>query len=184
MKEGLLYFQRVPNWIPFFGKFVRMIESVQGFQINHCGVVFEQKVPLKRWLGKWWAIESFPVVGVWEIPLWLIKARFFWQKIQFRFLPEFVEDPRRLYIECAVHEGKKYDYGFRWSKDRIYCSEMVYDAYASATGNPLCHVENLKDLNYQPHVTEIKELQAGKELDLTQLVVTVKDIYENSYPFI
>ncbi|MDR2971306.1 MAG: hypothetical protein LBU83_05175 [Bacteroidales bacterium] len=47
----------------------------------------------------------------------------------------------RQYTESALgraysHLGKGYDYGFDFENDLYYCSELVYDAYAHATGNP------------------------------------------------
>jgi hypothetical protein len=45
------------------------------------------------------------------------------------------------YVESALnracsHLGKGYDYAFDFANDLYYCSELVYDAYAHASGNP------------------------------------------------
>ena len=39
-----------------------------------------------------------------------------------------------LYRACS-HLGKEYDYAFDFDNDRYYCSELVYDAYAYASGD-------------------------------------------------
>jgi len=39
-----------------------------------------------------------------------------------------------IYRACT-HLGKGYDYAFNLENDLYYCSELVYDAYAHATGN-------------------------------------------------
>ena len=37
---------------------------------------------------------------------------------------------------ACSHLGKDYDYAFDFENDLYYCSELVYDAYAYASGNP------------------------------------------------
>jgi len=37
---------------------------------------------------------------------------------------------------ACSHLGKGYDYAFDFENDLYYCSELVYDAYAYASGNP------------------------------------------------
>jgi len=37
---------------------------------------------------------------------------------------------------ACSHLGKEYDYAFDFENDLYYCSELVYDAYAHASGDP------------------------------------------------
>ena len=51
--------------------------------------------------------------------------------------------------------GKKYNLAFRWGNDAVYCSELIYEAFAASTGMPMCHLDTLSSLNYKPWFKKI-----------------------------
>lgn len=176
MKTGDIFVQQLPHITVIPGA----IESIQGSPWTHCGIIY-QETGWRKWLGSWWVIEAFPVAGVWEIPYWVARWRFLWGKFELRSLPIIGKEVS--FVNSAqVLLGKKYNLAFRWGNDAVYCSELIYEAFASATGTPMCHLDILSTLKYKPWLKDLAILQNSATVDLTQLVITVKDIYENSVP--
>jgi hypothetical protein len=52
----------------------------------------------------------------------------------------------RVLAEARRHLGKRYDSRFGWGDDRMYCSELVWKAYARGAGLELGKKERLGDL--------------------------------------
>jgi hypothetical protein len=50
--------------------------------------------------------------------------------------PEYQKYTKGALNRACSHLGKGYDYAFDLENDLYYCSELVYDAYAHATGDP------------------------------------------------
>lgn len=78
--------------------------------------------------------------------------------------------------------GKNYDLQFRWSDDKIYCSELVWKIYKEAGGVELCKPRQFKDYNLShPTVERIIEQRYGSvsNLPLDELVVAPSDLAES-----
>jgi hypothetical protein len=75
---------------------------------------------------------------------------------------------------CLQYLGRPYDSKYEMDDEKIYCSELVYKAYLSATGEPLVPTQRLGDLNWTGHVEEIKHYSESDDLPavLTREVVT------------
>jgi hypothetical protein len=54
---------------------------------------------------------------------------------------------RRVVNEAKRHLGKRYDARFGWGDDRMYCSELVWKAFARGAGVELGKRERLGDLH-------------------------------------
>ena len=78
--------------------------------------------------------------------------------------------------------GKNYDVQFRWSDEKIYCSELVWKIYKEAIGIELCKPRQFKDYNLShPTVKRIIEQRYGSvsNLPLDELVVAPSDLAES-----
>jgi uncharacterized protein YycO len=51
----------------------------------------------------------------------------------------------RVVASAQAHVGKAYDFGFRWSDDQMYCSELVYKAYQDGAGVELAVLPTHQD---------------------------------------
>jgi len=83
---------------------------------------------------------------------------------------------------CNKQLGKNYDLQFRWSDDRIYCSELVWKVYKEAGGIELCKPRPFKSYNLQhPTVQRIAKERYGsvKNLPLDELLVAPSDLAES-----
>jgi len=50
--------------------------------------------------------------------------------------PQYQQYTKDAISRACSHIGKGYDFAFDFENDLYYCSELVYDAYAHASGNP------------------------------------------------
>ncbi len=158
-QEGDVVFQSLPH-----GKLVDAIEGITESPFSHCGVVVKDKS------GNWMVLES--IIKVRETPLWLwmIRGRFggvaiyrLDSKYQSK-IPAFI-DAMRGYLNYP------YDYHFEMSDEAIYCSELPYKGFKTATGEELGKLERLGDLNWKPNQDFIKGMENGK-VPFDRLMIT------------
>lgn len=79
--------------------------------------------------------------------------------------------------------GKNYDGQFRWSDDRIYCSELVWKIYNKAAGIELCKPRPFKSYNLKhPTVQNLVKSRYGsaQALPNNELAVAPSDLAESS----
>ena len=68
---------------------------------------------------------------------------------------------------------------YRLDDERIYCSELVQKSYERAFDEPLGPLVRLGDLNWEPHVGEIRRMEGG-EPPLDRLIITPRDLAASS----
>jgi hypothetical protein len=87
---------------------------------------------------------------------------------------------RRLRDASAKHIGKSYDLVFEWSDARIYCSELVYKAYAEALGVRLGRLQRLRefDLSHPVVKRKIRE-RYGNAIPLDEPVISPQAVFES-----
>jgi len=75
-------------------------------------------------------------------------------------------------------KGKNYDYYFRWSDDRIYCSELVWKIYQRGAGVEIGKLQRLKefDLDHPIVKNKIKE-RYGENVPLDELVISPASMF-------
>jgi hypothetical protein len=158
--EGDIIFQSLPR-----GDLVDAIEGITHSPYSHCGVVIRNEK------NQWVVIES--IFNVHETPLFLWEFRgrggaFTAYRLDFKYealVPEF----KRALIAFL---GRPYDYNYDMTNDRAaYCSSLAYIAFQKATGEQMGQLEKLRDLDWKPYETFIKQEQDGG-LPLDRVMIT------------
>jgi len=72
------------------------------------------------------------------------------------------------------HAGKPYDFSYDLSEDKLYCSELVYHAWAKATGQKMGTLTELGDLNWRPFSATIEKYNGGLMPPDRQLISPVE----------
>lgn len=149
-REGDIIFQSLPR-----NKLVDAIEGVTESDASHCGIVGWEK-------NKWVVYEAFRG-GVQTTPLYsyLLRGRNYGYGV-YRLKPEYQKYiPETL--RCArTYMGKPYDIRYQMDDDRIYCSELIYKAYKTATnGDALGDLVMFGALNWQPYEGVITYFENG-----------------------
>ena len=161
--EGDVVFQSLPP-----GKLASLIEGATKSPFSHCGIV-----ALNR--GRWVVIEAIgPVI---ETPLeqWIRRGRggrvwaYRLRAGKREAIPAFIAAAR-------TYLGRPYDTRYRMDDGRIYCSELVYKGYETACGECLGELVALRDLDWQPHVATIRELEGSDDVPLGRELITPRDL--------
>lgn len=145
------------------------IEGASVSPFSHCGI-------LHRVGTRWIVIEAIGPVKETPFSDWVAQARdrkytAFRLKASYREkIPSFIRAAQR-------YEGRPYDIHYDFDDKAIYCSELVYKAFKSATGEELGRVQRLGDLRWQPYAEVIKGIEGGN-LPLDRKMITPRSLAE------
>jgi uncharacterized protein YycO len=75
--------------------------------------------------------------------------------------------------------GKNYDVTFEWSDDKIYCSELIWKVYKSATGLVVGKLQKLSefDLTNEAVMKKMTE-RYGKKIPMDETVISPSSIFD------
>jgi hypothetical protein len=159
-QEGDIIFQSLPH-----GDLVDAIEGITHSPYSHCGVVLRNKK------GEWKVIEA--IFTVHETPLFLWEARgrggaFDVYRLDAAHAAQIAQFKQAL----QSFRGLPYDYDYDMSKPgKAYCSGLAYLAFEKATGEKMGQLERLRDLDWKPYESFIRDVQAGG-LPLDRVMIT------------
>lgn len=147
-KEGDFIFQSLPH-----GPLVDAIETATASPYSHCGIVMKKD-------GKWVVIEAYDGVEYTPLNEWIERGRD--EKITVFRDAKLTQDQIEKMIKAAeVFVGREYDIKYEMSDEKLYCSELIYKAYKTATGRTVGKIEKLGDLNWKPIESVIRVLEWG-----------------------
>jgi len=76
--------------------------------------------------------------------------------------------------------GKRYDFTFGWTDEKIYCSELVWKIYDRALGIQIGKLEKLGDLDLSnPIVKNVLKNRYGTHIPKKEIVISPESIYES-----
>jgi Permuted papain-like amidase enzyme, YaeF/YiiX, C92 family len=74
-------------------------------------------------------------------------------------------------------EGRPYDIRYELDDEKIYCSELIYKAFRTATGEELGKLQRLGDLDWRPYRETIEAIENGPA-PLDRLMITPRSLSE------
>ncbi|HVI49532.1 MAG TPA: YiiX family permuted papain-like enzyme [Chitinophaga sp.] len=156
IREGDIIFQESQSELS------TAIQLATHSKYSHCGIILRKD-------GQLFVYEAIQPVQYTPLQEWVSRGKGGHYVIR-RLKNEQLVTPAmadRMKVAGKKYEGKNYDFYFRWSDDRIYCSELVWKIYKQAAG------------------IEIGTLQALKDFDLNSVAVKkqMKEIYDNNIPY-
>lgn len=165
-KEGDVVFQSLPNG--FGMDLVDMIEGATGSHYSHCGMVV--------WHGQQWCvIEAIGPVSIVPLSAWRDRGR---KKGMWVYR---IKQDQQKHIPAALRSmkadlGKPYDFRYRLEGDAIYCSELIYRGWKTATGETMGRLAKLKELHWQPYEKLIVRLEGSATIPLEREIITPRDL--------
>ena len=162
-KEGDILFQSLPH-----NEIIDAIEGATGSPFSHCGIVVSKPNGLH-------VLEAIGPVR--ETPLfqWRLQGR--QQRIAaYRLKPAYQEKIAVMIEQARKFMGLPYDIQYEFDDQKIYCSELIYKGFKSATGEPMGVTRKLGDLNWKPHEPVIRAITG--RLPLEREMITPKDLAE------
>jgi hypothetical protein len=147
-REGDLVFQSLPR-----SPLVNTIEGASHSPFSHCGI-------LAREDGRWVVYEAFTKVE--KTPWFLCFAR----SRDHQFAVYRLKDEYQQHIPAMLEYarrcmGRPYDIRYEMDDEKLYCSELLFKAFQSASGEPLGKLVRLGDLDWQPYRSVIEHLEGG-----------------------
>lgn len=147
------------------------IAAATGSEFTHCGIVFLRD-------GRLMVLEAVQPVRVVPLETFMGAARpavFAARRLRTPPAPAALATARNW---AAAQVGKDYDARFGWGDDRLYCSELVWKAFAKA-GVELCRPKAFRDFNLNhPKVRELLLARFGAmdRVPLGETVVAPSDL--------
>lgn len=135
----------------------KYIKEATGSRYTHCGIIYKKN-------GKDYVLEASNTVKLTPIQEWINRGVGKHIKVKKCSIKNFE-------INVAKYLGKSYDTSFRWTDDRMYCSELVYKIYLD-NGIKLCNLRKVKDYN----VKSYKDYLAKRKILLEEPVVAPSDL--------
>lgn len=165
-QQGDIVFQSSPN--PWGMDLVDMIEGATGSAYSHCGMVIRHQ-------NQWQVIEAVGPVQIIPLSHWQARGR--GKKVWAYRLQESSQQHIPAAITAIKRDiGKPYDSRYRLDDAAIYCSELIYRGWKSATGKGLGKTVVLQELNWQPYRKIIVALERSEEIPLTREIITPRDL--------
>lgn len=136
---------------------------------THCGMVVLRE-------GRWHVLEAIGPVR--EIPLadWIAQGQRGGVAV-FRLRAEFQSSVPKFVESARTFLGRPYDPYYRFDDERIYCSELVFKAWRSATGTELGRVRKVRELDWEPYRAVIERIERGP-VPLERELITPRDLSE------
>ncbi len=164
--EGDILFQSLPN--PAGLDLVDAIEGATGSPYSHCGMVFQED-------GRWQVIEAIGPVKITPLDDYVARGR---GKQVWAYR---LDEPSRAKFPVALAAmkrdlGKPYDPRYRFDDEAIYCSELIWRGWKSATGRELGSTVTLGSLNWQPYQPVIEAIEGPGNLPLERPMITPRDL--------
>jgi len=164
--DGDILFQSLPNEPGM--DLVDAIEGATESPYSHCGMVFQED-------DNWWVIEAIGPVKVTQLQDYIDRGRDdkLWA---YRFKEE-----HRKHIPAALAAmkedlGKPYDPRYRFDSEAIYCSELIYRGWQSATGHGLGKVVTLGSLKWERYKPVIEAIEGPGNHPLDREMITPRDL--------
>ena len=146
---------------------IEMIEGASGSHYSHCGIVDQVD-------GQWVVYEAADTVTATPLEVFIDRGRgdgF----AAYRFKKDYQDDIPTIIEKTRVYLGRPYDFRYRMDDEHIYCSELIYKAFAKSTGQTLGELVRLGDLEWKPYEPLILELESGPP-PLDRLIITPIDL--------
>lgn len=173
-KAGDVIFQSLPH-----NPLVDAIEGITGSPYSHCGIVVEKD-------GEWFVLEAIGPVR--ETPLfsWISRGRKFNFDV-YRLKSEHAEAIPEFIKAARGYSGLPYDIKYEMDDEKIYCSELIYKAFKTATDEELGELKALGEMNWKPYAKTIEYFESGpvptKRMMITPVAVSKSTSLNNVFSY-
>jgi hypothetical protein len=163
-REGDIVFQSLAR-----NPLIDAIEGSSDSPFSHCGIMHRRG-------DSWVVIQAIGPVRETVLDSYLAQGRE--QRYAVFRLKEAYAAKIPAFIEAAKkYEGRPYDIHYDLDDAAIYCSELIYKAFRTVTGEEMGRLQKLGDLHWQPHVQVIKQIEGGN-VPLERQMITPRSLSE------
>lgn len=152
------------------------IQLATGSKYSHCGLIFQADTGIQEW----YVLEAVQPVKWTPLASWIARGEGGHYVVKRpRTEPPLTDRTMRELKTAAERSlGKDYDLYFGWSDERIYCSELIWKAYHTATGLELGKLQQLREFDLSdPVVAQKLKERYGDKLPLDEEVISPASIF-------
>ncbi|MGO4291241.1 YiiX family permuted papain-like enzyme [Chitinophaga sp. RAB17] len=144
---------------------------------SHCGIIF------KRDDDQWYVYEALQPVRYTPLREWIARGK------KGHYVVKRLKDAATAITPAVIRKmkaagksfnGKDYDFYFGWSDERIYCSELVWKIYKSATGLEIGTLQTLKEFDLSSTAVK-QQMKAiyGDHIPLDEKIISPVSMFES-----
>lgn len=164
LRDGDILFQSLPH-----APLVDAIEGSTHSPFSHCGIAHQTA-------RGWVVLEAIGPVKETPVTAWIAQGR------EGAFAVYRLREPYRTHIPAMIaaaktYLGRPYDLRYELDDEKIYCSELVFKAYRSASGRELGRLQKLGDLDWKPFQAVIIAIERGP-VPLAREMITPRSLSE------
>ena len=144
---------------------------------SHCGIIYIVD-------GKTYVYEAVQPVKMTLLKDWITKGK------DNKYVVKRLKNEKKILTESILKkmkvsgkkfENKNYDLYFKWSDEKIYCSELVWKIYKEGANIELCKPKKLKEFNLEhPKVQKIMKKRYGSKIPYDEKVIAPSQLYESN----
>ena len=146
---------------------------------THTGVIIKNQ-------NKWFVVEAARGVEVTPLESFINRGagkRYIIKRLKPESREHIQNIADKLKTALLQFAGLRYDFWFEWTDSTIYCSELVWKAYANGLGIQLTTPERFKDFPLNgPHAQRLiqeRYIAQGRQLNLEEPVVSPVALIES-----
>ena len=152
----------------------QFIQEATNSKLSHVGVIYIKE-------GKPYVFEAVEPVKITPLDEWINRGKDNKYKVYRTTTPLSETDLNKMYDYCVTQQGKHYDMKFQWNDDKIYCSELVWDAYNSV-GIQLSTPKTFSDFEIDsPEIKKEIIRRYGDKFVQSEPVVSPQCLVESKY---
>lgn len=149
------------------------IQRATGSRYSHMGVVLHRG-------GRAYVFEAVEPVRYTPLAEWIARGENGHYVVKRLRRPPDAAQAKRLRAQADRFRGKRYDLGFGWSDERIYCSELVYKMYQRATGVRIGRLQRLREFRLDDPAVKAKLRERyGARVPLEETVVSPAAMFDS-----
>lgn len=154
----------------------KAIQLATHSKYSHCGIIFKRD-------NEWYVYEAIQPVCYTPLQQWIARGKNGHYVIKRLRNATAVLTPdviSRMKKTGEQFKGKDYDFYFGWSDERIYCSELVWKIYKSATGLEIGKLQELRDFDLKsPEVKAQMKKIYGNNIPLSEKIISPISMFES-----
>lgn len=153
------------------------IQIATNSKYSHMGMIFKDKTDL-------YVYEAVQPVKITKLQDWINRGKDGKYVVKrLKRSADFLTPKgiQRLKLEAEQFLGKDYDLQFKWSDEKIYCSELVWKIYKNAFNIEIGKLEQFGDFDLSNEIVQMKVKERySDEIPKEELVITPDRMFHST----
>ncbi len=171
LREGDIVFQSFPS------QQTKAIQLATKSRYSHVGMILMHD-------GNLMVYEAVGPVKFTSVNSWIkrdVKKHFVVKRLKNADSILTRQNLAKLTSVALTFEGRPYDIVFKWSDDRLYCSELVWKVFHRALNIDIGNLRKLKDFDLSSReVREILDKRYPDGVPLEETVISPQDVFQSN----